>query len=528
MGGQKPDSLLRKPVTDVNGTIIPNYNVIYEFAQLVDHANPSLGTFIQRYYHTWEFYKPGGPIVLTTPGEQSMDGSFFHLTNRSMSGTIAQATNGAVVILEHRYYGESQPFRDMSVAHLEYHTIAQAMDDLVYFAQNVNLTMPGGDTDAIRPHKAPWILLGGSYAGALTSWTLNQKPGVFWAGYSSSGVIQPLLNFYQYFNPIQSHMPANCSADVQAAIQLVDSVIDSGDAASLADLQAAFGLDGIKTSDFANALTYPVSDWQTLDVDDSHGSVFFDFCDALEVSGGQAAPASGFGAEQAVTNWGRFYRTGYLTDLCQGFSLQDCVAFDGIYSSSPTIDDDRSWWWQVCSEVGWAQVGPPAGVNGIVSQHFTVQDYSDYCDAAFSGAFSESFQARVDATSKKYLGWNTTANRLFVVNGNRDPWVEVTHSASAARIASTSSTPIFLTDGFHCSDLSTTSLVDPTIAEVYAQAVTVFPQWVSEFTPSDKPVQTESSSGSSEAKNSAWRTQTSGTLALGVAILASVGLVTGL
>jgi hypothetical protein len=63
---------------------------------------------------------------------------------------------------------------------------------------------------------------------------------------------------------------------------------------------------------------------------------------------------------------------------------------------------------------------------------------------------------------------------------------------------------------------------------VYAQAVTVFPQWVSEFTPSDKPVQTESSSGSSDAKNSAWRTQTSGTLALGVAILASVELVTGL
>lgn len=75
MGGQKPDSLLRKPVTDVNGTIIPNYNVIYEFAQLIDHGNPSLGTFIQRYYHTWEFYKPGGSIVLTTPGEQSMDGT---------------------------------------------------------------------------------------------------------------------------------------------------------------------------------------------------------------------------------------------------------------------------------------------------------------------------------------------------------------------------------------------------------------------------------------------------------------------
>lgn len=29
-----------------------------------------------------------------------------------------------------------------------------------------------------------------------------------------------------------------------------------------------------------------------------------------------------------------------------------------------------------CSEVGWAQVGPPAGVTGIVSKHFTADSYT--------------------------------------------------------------------------------------------------------------------------------------------------------
>jgi len=48
-----------RPVTDLNGTTIPAYNTIYYFDQLIDHNNPSLGTFKQRYWHTWEWYKPG-------------------------------------------------------------------------------------------------------------------------------------------------------------------------------------------------------------------------------------------------------------------------------------------------------------------------------------------------------------------------------------------------------------------------------------------------------------------------------------
>jgi hypothetical protein len=29
------------------------------FDQLIDHNNPSRGTFKQRFWHTWEFYEPG-------------------------------------------------------------------------------------------------------------------------------------------------------------------------------------------------------------------------------------------------------------------------------------------------------------------------------------------------------------------------------------------------------------------------------------------------------------------------------------
>lgn len=62
------------PVTSRNGTVLPPYDTIYYFDQLIDHSNPSLGTFKQRFWHTYEFYESGGPIVLFTPGEVNADG----------------------------------------------------------------------------------------------------------------------------------------------------------------------------------------------------------------------------------------------------------------------------------------------------------------------------------------------------------------------------------------------------------------------------------------------------------------------
>lgn len=47
------------PVVSRNGTELPPYNTVYYFDQLIDHNDPSLGTFKQRYWHTYEFYEPG-------------------------------------------------------------------------------------------------------------------------------------------------------------------------------------------------------------------------------------------------------------------------------------------------------------------------------------------------------------------------------------------------------------------------------------------------------------------------------------
>ncbi len=54
---QRPTEVL--PVVSRNGTQLPPYDYSYVFQQLIDHNNPSLGTFRQRYWHTYEFYESG-------------------------------------------------------------------------------------------------------------------------------------------------------------------------------------------------------------------------------------------------------------------------------------------------------------------------------------------------------------------------------------------------------------------------------------------------------------------------------------
>ena len=49
-------------VMDPSGNALPPLNTTYYFDQLIDHNNPSLGTFKQRYYHTWQFYEQGAEI----------------------------------------------------------------------------------------------------------------------------------------------------------------------------------------------------------------------------------------------------------------------------------------------------------------------------------------------------------------------------------------------------------------------------------------------------------------------------------
>ncbi|KAH7916580.1 peptidase S28 [Hygrophoropsis aurantiaca] len=476
-----------RPLISPNGTSLPPITTVYEFDQIIDHENTKLGTFKQRYWMNWEFYEKSGPIVLMTPGEASGDGMSGYLTNKSMLGMIAQEQKGAIVLLEHRFFGTSNPYDNLTSQSLEVLTIQQAIEDLVYFAQNVNLPMPGGDQ--VKPHQVPWVLVGGSYAGALTAWTMENKPGIFHAAYASSAVVEAITDFYALFTPIREHMPKNCSADVERVVAYLDNLHLTHNQKGIQDLQNAFGLEKLAhIDDFAGALQDNLFDYQLLDYASGPEAMFYQFCDALEVKDGVHAPAAGWGLQHAIQAWGNFWNTTYYKNVCGTLDPESCL---GTYDASQTFYTDvsvgnvwRAWFWMMCNELGFYQPGPPLGQPAIVSRIVQPVYWERQCALMFPQKFSKPPTPRVQATNKKYKGWNINVKRTFFATGVRDHWRDATLIADGLHKPNTTSQPIYRGNGFHCSDLDTENgLADPTVLQVQKAGLAYMKTWLAQFIP---------------------------------------------
>ena len=136
-------------------------------------------TFPLRYYYDAKHYLPGGPVIVLASGEASILERRPYLA-KGIINILAEATNGIGVLLEHRFYGDSIPTADFSTESLRFLTTEQAVNDAAWFAQNVafpnvNVTAGKGGT--------PWIIYGGSYAGAFAAIARKTFPDVFWGTY---------------------------------------------------------------------------------------------------------------------------------------------------------------------------------------------------------------------------------------------------------------------------------------------------------------------------------------------------------
>jgi hypothetical protein len=121
-------------------------------------------TLDYRYWYDATYYKPGGPVITLCSGESPGPARLPYL-QKGIVYQLAKATNGIGVILEHRYYGTSFPVPDLSVENLRFLTTEQALADTAYFAENI--VFEGLEDLELTASDAPWIVYGGSYAGAF-------------------------------------------------------------------------------------------------------------------------------------------------------------------------------------------------------------------------------------------------------------------------------------------------------------------------------------------------------------------------
>ncbi|PBK68054.1 hypothetical protein ARMSODRAFT_976325 [Armillaria solidipes] len=200
---------------------------VYYFDQLIDHDDPSKGTFKQRYWHNAEFYKEGGPIMQA----------------KSMRAVLYPVSLIRLLQLLDNQWSRRTKFE-----------LAQAIEDHVYFAQNVGTTVIVLVRITCR---------GSCYSGGLV--------------FVDVGLTYTHSDFWQYFEPIRENMPRNCSADVEAVIAYIDEL----------------------------SVRWNLWSWQELQPTTGSETAFYRFCDALEVKDGVSASVNGWGMDHALSAWAR-------------------------------------------------------------------------------------------------------------------------------------------------------------------------------------------------------------------------------
>lgn len=253
------------------------------------HTN---ATFKQRYVFDDTYYKPGGPVYLYIGGETSIENRLTNLETGIIQ-ILMNATNGLGVIIENRYYGESWPYTNLTTDNLAYLTNEQTIADFAYFAQHAVFPGVGTANDSAASLTAPgtpWILYGGSLAGAQTAFAVKTYgESVLYGGIAASAVIQVAVEYPEWYAPVQKYAPQDCVAIVNNIVDRLDGLVAANNTAAVRELQAVFGLDSLTDlRDFAKTIAYPVGGpfdyptetWQELSWQEQD-TTFWAFCSAV-------------------------------------------------------------------------------------------------------------------------------------------------------------------------------------------------------------------------------------------------------
>ena len=174
----------RKPQDWTMKVSMDDYSTYY-FENKLDHFDAGeVRTYKQRYWYNDKFFKKEeqAPVFLYICGEWTCSPP----NTQTFPMMVGAEHDALLVTLEHRYFGASQPFDNLATENLKYLTSQLALADIAYFIEEQN---------KVLGYEADWIIIGGSYPGAMSAWFKSQYPDHVVGSWSSSGVIHAIEDF---------------------------------------------------------------------------------------------------------------------------------------------------------------------------------------------------------------------------------------------------------------------------------------------------------------------------------------------
>ncbi len=418
------------------------------FNQKIDHTNSEdTRTFKQRYWtYSNRNAEANAPVFYMICGESRCGG----IQPYYYAYALANKFKGHVVALEHRYYGDSQPFKELTPENLQYLSTDAALQDLAELQTHLTQT---------KNWNGPWITLGGSYAGALSAYYRAIYPELAVGALASSGPVEAKATFEEYDETVTVGLGKDCANKVREVVNEIESSLDNEE--KMASIKALFKASDIKNN--TNFL-FAVADMAS-------GAVQYgdqaQFCRTLE------------SASDALTGYAK-----------AGLAiLRGAPTKESTFEGAETIDSAdyknsagwRQWTWQFCTEYGYFQTANENPELSTRSSLLTREFHDLECARLFgtkpldtSKINKKYFEPLLDTTR------SVQVSNIFFTNGSNDPWKNL--SLTEERGNNTNSLLSYKTiqNAAHCDDFFANSS-NPYVTQAHGEFEALVSSWIKEF-----------------------------------------------
>jgi pimeloyl-ACP methyl ester carboxylesterase len=412
-----------------NLPVAMNAPIAGTFDQQLDHprqGTSTLGTFKQRYWYSTQFAKSeNAPVLFYFCGEAPCDPAYA-LT----MADAAMALDASVVVLEHRYYGESKPYPDETPDHMKLLTIHNALEDGATFEAFAKTSLP---------LKGKWIAVGGSYPGMLAAFYREKHPDLVAGAWASSAPVNVSLAFSGYDAIAAKALGTQCLTLFQQVLAHAGTAYDDPAQKDAFSMQV-FGAAAPATkadflqyfSDYAEGAAQYGQERQLCAALEQDSDPVQGFIEYLHPPLVGADPTTPNGPATPSTHPGLPKRGQIISPLAAPDVLGD---FTG-----------NEWFYQVCTQVGFYQIKNTDRTQSVMADQITTQYWTNLCQQ-YVGQQPDIAGTRSEFTDP--LDRGEVSNVLFV-NGSADPWSSLSYTDSAAPSGLTT---FVVATGSHCEDL---------------------------------------------------------------------------
>jgi pimeloyl-ACP methyl ester carboxylesterase len=393
------------------------------FTQKLDHFNPGdSNTFQQRFLFENVSAKNGrsSPVIFYMCAEGNCLEDQVGLWARH----IANKTGAFLVALEHRYYGKSSPYSQLTAENLKYLSVEQALADNAAFQQWLSESFG---------LKGKWLAIGGSYGGSLAAFYRLKYPHLISGAIASSA---PLLssNGSYLTDQFASRLAGpNCTLDFRSKI-LSPILQELGNGTEMKKLKALFQADS-----FADDLDFlaTVSSASIFLIQEEGPTLF---CNSLQSS----EPMISF-SKHLMSYLNEKWKLPFGHWSFSGVSEFEQINYSGALGL-------RQWNYQACSLFGSGRSNP--NEKESFSIEATDALFAKYCDLNF-GIKEPSKPEILRRNYYEPLLDSSQASQILFVNGSDDVGVlPYSIAAENGNLVNPKIVALTIPGAKHCEDLN--------------------------------------------------------------------------